>query len=166
MPQQISSSNSRWQTLYLQRKPVFAAVINNLEVSPSMQSFKSSQLAARLSPLHSQSVIGATCRPPITASPSDHYGLLALLMQQLEESWSATLHISCVTSWSNLSNISAPPHILFLWGLFVLSPAHLKIVGGNTDCMVPFLSCRDLSLREGCSLWTFVASHEAEYLMS
>lgn len=28
-------------TLYLLRKPVFAAVINNLEVSPSMQSFKS-----------------------------------------------------------------------------------------------------------------------------
>lgn len=52
MQQQMSCSNSHWHIniLYLLRKPVFAAVINNLEVSPSMQTFKSSQLAAWLSP--------------------------------------------------------------------------------------------------------------------
>lgn len=54
--------------LYLLRKPVFAAVINNLEVSPAMHSFKSPQLAAWLSPLHDQSAIRATRRAPIKAN--------------------------------------------------------------------------------------------------
>lgn len=66
--------------LYLLRKPVFAAVINNLEVSPSMQSFKSTQLAAWLSPLHSKSVMRGPCRLLVTTLPSDHTSLLAFVM--------------------------------------------------------------------------------------
>lgn len=43
---------------YFVRKPVFAAVINNLVASPAMHLFKSSQLAAWLSPLHSRFFAG------------------------------------------------------------------------------------------------------------
>ncbi len=66
--------------LYLLRKPVFAAVINNLEVSPSMQLFKTAQLVAWLNPLHSQSFITAICGPPIIVPPSDRTSLLPFLM--------------------------------------------------------------------------------------
>lgn len=83
--------------LYLLRKPVFAAVINNLEVSPSMQSFKSSQLAAWLSPLRSQSVIRATCRPPIIVLPSDRPSLLVFVMPNF---CCRTISCSCsLSSW-------------------------------------------------------------------
>lgn len=84
-------------TPYLLRMPVFAAVINNLEVSPSMQSFKSSQLGAWLSPLHSQSVIGATCRLTITALCFDHTGLLAF---SVPISCRRKIYHSCIlSSW-------------------------------------------------------------------
>lgn len=59
-----------------------AAVINNLEASPAMHSFKSSQLAASLSPLQYQSVIRASCKPPIT-SIWPHYSLVFLMPQLL-----------------------------------------------------------------------------------
>lgn len=82
---------------YLLRKSVFAAVINNLEVSPSMQSFKSSQLAAWLSPLHSQSVMRATCRLPITVLCSDHTSLLAFSVPNF---CCRKIYCSCIlSSW-------------------------------------------------------------------
>lgn len=130
--------------LYLLRKPVFAAVINNLEVSPAMHSFKSSQLAAWLSPLHSQSVIRATCRPPIIVPPSDHTSLLVFLMPQLllqknplllqleqlvflSMSWTEAFRIFCVTSCSNTRNSSVSRQLSFLVSLILFFPPNFLI---------------------------------------
>lgn len=75
--------------LYLLRNPVFAAVINNLEVSPSTQSFKSTQLAAWLSPLHSKSIIRASCRLLGTILPSDHTSLFHHQKSAVAAGWTA-----------------------------------------------------------------------------
>lgn len=99
-----------------------------------MQSFKSSQLAAWLNPLHSQSVIRATCRPPITVRPSDHASLLAFSMPNYccrkiyyscsLSSWcfihvmNRSLQFFFITSCSNTKNSSASRHLSFQEFLF------------------------------------------------